>query len=144
MRIVIDLQACQRSLPAPEASTLLQLAQQLARSATPTHQVVVALSDRHPAAIMTLRQAFAGLAEVVLYALPPLDTASAADAVWLARASEQIRAAFLATLQPDLVWTPGLDAALDVAAVIPLFDSYATLATLAAGSSDDIAALWPL
>ena len=145
MRIVIDLQACQRSLPATEATKLLQLAQQLARSATPTHQVMVALSDRHPAAIMTLRHAFAGLAEVVLYALPPVEGASAADAPWLARASEQIRAAFLATLQPDLVWAPGLDAALDVAAVSPLLfnsNSYATLSTLPAG--DDVAALWPL
>ncbi|MRX10078.1 glycosyltransferase [Pseudoduganella sp. FT25W] len=140
MRIVIDLQACQRSTP--DAAALLHLAQQIARSAAPPQQVVVALSDRHPAAIMPLRHAFAGLAEVVLYELPPPDGATPADAPWLARASEQIRAAFLATLRADLVFAPGLDAALDVAAVSPLFDSYATLTALPA--ADDVAAIWPL
>ena len=151
MRIVIDLQACQRDGAAPAAAPLLRLAQDIARGAalaTPPHQVVVALSERHPAAILALRAAFAGLAEVALYALPPAHGATPADADWLARAGAPVRAAFLATLRPDLVFAPGLDPAHDVVADAAPFGGHATLRALPAGTPTDgdaaIAALWPL
>jgi glycosyltransferase involved in cell wall biosynthesis len=145
MRIVIDLQACQGG-PSERADATLALAQQLARSAGP-HQVVIALSHRYPSSIAPLRLAFADLlpADAVrVFDLPPAQAGNGADQAWLDQASIDIRAAFLAAQQADLLFVPGLlgaETALDVSAPSPLFP-LPPCSMPPAGAALDAAALW--
>ncbi|MFB9287006.1 glycosyltransferase [Pseudoduganella plicata] len=103
MRIVIDLQSCQDGT-AHDAAAVLAQAQQLAADAR-AHTVLVALSAAYPDSIDTLRHAFAGLlppTQVLTWAMP------AEDGPWQQHAAQALRTAFLASLDADAIYLPGL------------------------------------
>ena len=100
MRLVIDLQSCQNGAArAPEAVLALALA--LARSTT--HTVLIALSSNHQDRIDALRLAFDALPsqQLLCYATP-------AGNGWAQQAAGLVRDGFLASLNPDAVYAPGL------------------------------------
>jgi len=106
MRLVIDLQSCQNGA-AQSPQAVLALAQALARGAAlrpEAHTVLVAYAGVHQQRIDALRQAFDGL-------LPPaqlLSYATPAGAGWPQQAAPLLRDGFLASLNPDAVFAPGL------------------------------------
>ncbi|MGV7208629.1 glycosyltransferase [Oxalobacteraceae bacterium A2-2] len=106
MRLVIDLLSCQNgAAQAPQA--VLALSRALVRGAalrTPAHTVLIVLSSNHQARMDALRHAFDGL-------LPPsqmLAYATPATAGWPRQAAALVRDGFLASLNPDAVFAPGL------------------------------------
>lgn len=146
MRIVIDLQACQRA-PAPG---VLAVVRTLLRE--PGHDWVVVVSDRHPGSVAALRAQLAPLARSQLRTLhlpdwprfpqlpgrkhlqPPTAPEHHPGAHWRRRASELIRAHFLATLAPDAVLV--MDNGASSCALPSADDPYATvLAQAQAGAS---------
>jgi glycosyltransferase involved in cell wall biosynthesis len=107
MRIVIDLQACQ-SGPRAVMDHTLALALALARTAGP-HEVWLALNHHFTGTVEPLRLAFHGLVppgRVVGFDLPGLGQQATPSGEWRLRAAEQIRAGFLAALNPDIVFAP--------------------------------------
>ena len=136
MRIVIDLQGCQTGSAASMDATLA-LALNLARQGT-EHHVQVALNGRMPDRIDQLRAAFSGVlpaGRVLVYDLPELPEMEPGARAWLEGVSEQLRAAFFAAQDADLVFAPaiadrpGLPA---VAMASPLFDRYAYVIAVSA------------
>ncbi len=111
MRLVIDLQTCQRAAPAV-ARYHLEQALALARSCA-GHELWLALDGRIGAPIEAIRSAFDGLLSqqrIVVYDLPaPAEPPS----VWRSRADELIREAALAALAPDLIYVPDMFGAAD-------------------------------
>ncbi|ELX10633.1 glycosyl transferase family 1 [Janthinobacterium sp. HH01] len=106
MRLVIDLQSCQNGAArAPDA--VLALAQALLRQAAAgavPHTVYIALAAAQSDRIDALRHAFDGL-------LPPpqlLSYSTPAGHGWSHHAATLVRDGFLASLNPDAVFAPGL------------------------------------
>jgi glycosyltransferase involved in cell wall biosynthesis len=103
MRVVIDLQACQHGAARDGAAVLAHVRALLA--ARGPHEIIVVLYSRPAAPLETLRHALADL-------LPPpaLLTCSipAIATPWERHAAESLRLGFLASLEPDLLYLPGL------------------------------------
>jgi glycosyltransferase involved in cell wall biosynthesis len=106
MRLVIDLQSCQNGA-AQSPAAVLALAQALVRGAAARpvpHTVLIAYAASQQQQIDALRQAFDGL-------LPPqqlLSYATPALGGWPQQAAVLVRDGFLASLNPDAVFAPGL------------------------------------
>ncbi|RFP11906.1 MULTISPECIES: glycosyltransferase [unclassified Duganella] len=134
MRLVIDLQSCQNGAArAPDA--VLALAQALLRQAatrsTP-HTVLLALAAGQSEHIDRLRLAFAGLppAQLLSYEVP-------AGHGWSHHAATLVRDGFLASLNPDAVFAPGLfDVALNDTVFGPGPDGVAMVYTEAGAAAD--------
>ena len=134
MRLVIDLQSCQNGAArAPDAVLALAgaLLRQAGARATP-HTVLLALSAALPQHIDRLRLAFADLppAQLLSYEVP-------AGHGWSHHAATLVRDGFLASLNPDAVFAPGLfDVALHDTVFGPGPDGVAMVYT-EAGAADD-------
>lgn len=103
MRLVIDLQACQNGSADNPAAVLAQ-ARALVQGAG-AHTVLIALSGRHEDSLDALRHGFDGLlpaTSVLCYDTPVPDTP------WHAHAARQLRLGFLAALDADAVYVPGV------------------------------------
>jgi hypothetical protein len=104
MRLVIDLQACQNGA-ARNPDAIVALVQALVCSAATrpqAHTVILALDERQQDSIDALRYAFDGLpAQLRSYRTP-------AGNGWMQQAAPLVRDGFLASLDPDVVFAPGL------------------------------------
>ncbi|GAB2851198.1 hypothetical protein GCM10027277_19350 [Pseudoduganella ginsengisoli] len=128
MRIIIDLQGCQTGSAASMDATLA-LALNLARQAG-AHHVQIALNGRLPDRIDHLRTTFSGVlpaGRVLVYDVPELPDMEPGARAWLEGVSQQLRAAFFAAQNADLVFAPNiadLPGLPTIAVASPLFDSY--------------------
>jgi glycosyltransferase involved in cell wall biosynthesis len=112
MRIVLDLQACQtsgsRTRGIGRYSMSLSLA--MARQAR-GHEVIIALNNQFADTVEPVRNMFDGLIDKnnikVFHAFGPLAELDPSN-VWRTRAAERVREAFLAKLNPDIVYVSSL------------------------------------
>ncbi len=111
MRILIDLQPCQsESRFRGIGRYSLSLALAIARNAD-THEVWLLLNDRFPESVPAIRQTFASLIppqQIVVFSIPADTSERHAHRLCLTKASEKIRAFFIATLNPDVVHVSSL------------------------------------
>lgn len=111
MRIVIDLQGAQtESRYRGIGRYSLSIAQAVARNAG-QHEVWIAFSGAFPETHSNLRAAFAGLVpphRIQVFDVPTPAAEHDTSNRWRARAAENIRAHFLAELQPDVVLVTSL------------------------------------
>ncbi|MGI8933496.1 MAG: glycosyltransferase family 4 protein [Phormidesmis sp.] len=83
----------------------MSLALAIARNAA-NHEVWILLNDRFPESVPAARQAFSGLIprqRIVVFSIPSEVSELNSHKLWLARASEQVREFFVATLHPDII-----------------------------------------
>lgn len=109
MRIVVDLQACQNGSRhrgiGRYASSMVKAMIRSGRK----HDYVIALNRSFPDAIEEVRRSFDGLlppSAIVTYSVPPMATAADPLNAWRNRAAELVRAHFLESLSPDVVFVP--------------------------------------
>ncbi|QBE64608.1 glycosyltransferase [Pseudoduganella lutea] len=106
MRLVIDLQSCQNGAAHDREGVLAQaraLAQQAGQAGK--HTVLVAMAGRHAEHVDALRHAFDGVLppeRVLSYGTPAPGTP------WSDHAARQLRLGFLASLDADAVYMPGV------------------------------------
>ena len=111
MRIVIDLQGAQtESRFRGIGRYSLSLARAIVRNRG-DHEILIALSGLFPETIGPIREAFEGLLPQenirIWHALAPVRECESGNE-WRRRASEKIREAFLASLQPDLIYVSSM------------------------------------
>lgn len=151
MRIVIDLQGDQtESRFRGIGRYSLSLALAIARNAG-DHEVWLALNAAFPNSILDIRHAFDGLIpqeRIRVFEVPTPVAECDPDNAWRARAAEKIREQFLQQLKPDVVqasslfegyvddavtsvgaFAPGVNTAVTLYDLIPLFDEKAYLPT---------------
>lgn len=104
MRLVIDLQSCQNGA-ARSPAAVLALAGALVRAAG-QHTVFVVYASAHQDGIDALRRAFDGLLPQPHLQL--LGYSTPAGQGWSHHAASLVRDGFLASLNPDVVFAPGL------------------------------------
>ena len=113
MRIVIDMQSVQLASSVDEASrVVLSLLQHLAQQSD-QNEVYLALCSARPKSIEPIRHAFSGLISQshirVWHALESQTSAPASQSEasrWRNQTAELIRAAFVASFEPDIVFIP--------------------------------------
>lgn len=111
MRIVIDLQACQNG---SRHRGIGRYAMSMARAmvkAGRNHEFIIALNRSFSESVDDIRRSFEGLlppSSVVTYSVPPMATAADPSNAWRNRAAELVRAHFLESLAPDVVFVPSL------------------------------------
>ena len=131
MRIIIDLQAYQSKDPDGQGE-ILALVKSLVETAE-THEVWVALNHHFSNTINSLRETFKELLprdRVVVFDIPELPAPQTTSFAWTCKAAEKIRAGFLASLNPDLVFAPYLFDVDDhhvINAISPHIDRYKTI-----------------
>ncbi|MFZ6846090.1 glycosyltransferase [Undibacterium sp. RuTC16W] len=134
MRIVIDLQAAQSGLSAVTEQTLL-VALSVARLAS-EHEVWVVLNMHFAATITPIRTAFNGVVNaerIISFNTPRLENTDGISLAVLNQNQQihaQVRAGFLASLNPDIVFAPHIIEAIDphvIRTVVPDFDTYQTV-----------------
>ncbi|MHA6769724.1 glycosyltransferase [Sphingobium ummariense] len=111
MRIVIDLQPCQNgSRHRGIGRYSLSLAKAMV-GADRNHDYIIALNRSFPDSIDVVRRSFDGLlppSAFVTYSVPPMATSADPLNAWRNRAAELVRAHFLESLSPDVVFIPSL------------------------------------
>ncbi len=136
MRIVIDLQACQTGSRFRGIGRYsLSLAQALVRNRG-EHEIILALSALMPDTVESLRNDFDGLLParniLVWHAHGPVREGQEGNR-WRREAAERLREAFLASLEPDMVYVSSFfEGYLDdaVATTGSFADSFPTVTTL--------------
>jgi glycosyltransferase involved in cell wall biosynthesis len=111
MKIVVDLQAAQNeSRLRGIGRYALAMAQALARNAG-SHEVFIAVSSLYPDSIESIRSEFEGLIPqsriLVWSAVGPVSFIDDAN-TWRRQTAELLREAFIASLQPDIVFIPSI------------------------------------
>lgn len=111
MRIVIDMQPCQNdSRHRGIGRHSMSFVRALVKSGR-NHEFILALNRSFSDSIDEVRQAFDGLlppSALVSYSVPPMATAADPLNAWRNRAAELVRAHFLESLSPDVVFVPSL------------------------------------
>jgi len=113
MRIVIDLQACQGASRFRGIGRYsMSLAQAIARLAKNRgHHVSLVLNERFPETIPTIRKAFDGMIfqeNIFIFSVPGAVAEMEPINEWRARAAEQVREQYIASLNPDIVHVASL------------------------------------
>lgn len=111
MRIVIDMQPCQNGSRhrgiGRHSMSFVRAMVKAARG----HEFILAFNRTFAGAMDEVRRSFDGLlppSAFVSYSAPPMATAADPNNAWRNRAAEMVRAHFLESLQPDLVFIPSL------------------------------------
>ncbi|MFA5835578.1 MAG: glycosyltransferase family 1 protein [Bellilinea sp.] len=111
MRIVIDLQACQsESRFRGIGRYSMSLTKAIIRNSN-HHEIFIALSDRFPETISSIRNDFEGLVprdHLVTFALPGEVAEQNSANAWRRRTSELVREYFMEGLKPDIVHVSSL------------------------------------
>lgn len=111
MRIVIDMQPCQNgSRHRGIGRHSMAFVRAMVKSGR-NHEYILALNRSFPESIDEVRRAFNGLlppSALVTYSVPPKATAADPLDAWRNRAAELVRAHFLESLSPDVVFVPSL------------------------------------
>ncbi|MDR7154933.1 glycosyltransferase involved in cell wall biosynthesis [Sphingobium xenophagum] len=111
MRIVVDMQPCQNG---SRHRGIGRYAMSMVRAMVESgrnHEFIIALNRSFPDSIADIRRAFDGLlppSAIVTYSVPPMATAADPFNAWRNRAAEMVRAHFLESLSPDIVFIPSL------------------------------------
>ncbi|WP_336979994.1 glycosyltransferase [Brevundimonas nasdae] len=109
---MIDLQACQNgSYSRGIGRYALSMARALVRNGRDRHSFRVLLSDRFPARIASVREAFSDLlnqSDIVVCSIPERVESAQMDFAWRTRAAEVVWADFVAGFKPDAYFTPSL------------------------------------
>lgn len=112
MRIAIDLQACQNGSHGRGIGRYaLSMARAMVRNGRDRHSFRILLSDRFPARVAAVRDAFAGLLNpehIVVGCVPERVDSAQMDFAWRTRAAEIVWADFIAGFKPDAYFTPSL------------------------------------
>lgn len=112
MRIAIDLQACQNGSHGRGIGRYaLSMARALVRNGRDRHSFRILLSDRFPARIASVREAFSDLldpSDIVVCSVPERVESAQMDFAWRTRAAEVVWADFVAGFNPDAYFTPSL------------------------------------
>ncbi|WP_336975205.1 glycosyltransferase [Sphingobium aromaticiconvertens] len=111
MRIVIDMQPCQNgSRHRGIGRHSMSFVRAMVKSGR-DHEYILAFNRSFPDGIDEIRRSFDGLlppSAFVIYSVPPMATAADPLNAWRNRAAEMVRAHFLESLSPDIVFVPSL------------------------------------